>query len=166
MPHPSDFSEDEFWKDVDSRPRGSGPAWMGEDPPSDSMSFPAEHYVDHEGPPDHHIPDPGFPEHEVDTHHDPDHGREDHYDDYDHGLSNIGAEFPEEHRIGAILRQGEQYPEARAHGQHPGDEYEDPNFYKRTPYTRVMHPEETGLEYSVIAKPNGRGGFDVIKPLG
>ncbi len=34
---------------------------------------------------------------------------------------------------------------------------------------RVMHPEETGLEYDVLARPakgHGDKAFDVIKPLG
>lgn len=34
---------------------------------------------------------------------------------------------------------------------------------------RIMHPEETGLEYPVLARPNSAHGpkaFDVIKPLG
>lgn len=36
----------------------------------------------------------------------------------------------------------------------------------RNDEVRIMHPEETGLEYSVIAKPNPKGdGYDVISPL-
>lgn len=72
------------------------------------------------------IHDPGFAEEEVDDWPDPDVGHEGHplpfgtpvynpgggYDDYDpHSSENLPDERHEEHRVGGILRQSEQWPE-------------------------------------------------------
>jgi len=106
--HSTDPRE-QFW-DEKSRnyPRGHGPAWQGEDAPSE-LGF-GDLYTDDEHPDPYgdHIADPGFPEYQVDVHHDPDHGRED--------------------RIGAILRQSEQFPHATGPDDHcslPEGHYDD-----------------------------------------
>jgi hypothetical protein len=66
--------EEQFWSEKKRYPRGRGPAWAGEDAPSDSGA--GHLYVDYDEPDRRLLHDPGFAEREVDTHPDPDHGRD------------------------------------------------------------------------------------------
>ena len=92
-------------------------------------------------PPDPHY-DPSLREHEVDTHHDPDHGYE-------------------EHRVGAILRQAEQYPHYDDYGPEEND-WE----HQREHEARVLMPSRTGLEHPVIARRNPKNdGWDILAHL-
>lgn len=97
-----------------------GPSYEPDRPDPSEFLYGEGDDTDQPEPEPHHLHDPGFQEEEVDTHHDPDHGRED-------------------HRIGAILRQGEQWPERVAFGH--GDA-NDPN----SPYHVPEHERVRSLD--------------------
>ena len=80
-------------------------------------------------------------------------------------------------RVAADLQPGEHLynrDPARGHtvpqmvgGDAPGTVSVAPPGHAGPDDARIMHPEETGLEYPVLARPSAHGhGFDVIQPLG
>lgn len=144
-PNHADYALDpheQFWDDKERNfPRGHAPSWRGDDAPSE-LGW-GDVYTDDEEPV-HHL-DPGFPEHEVDIHRDPDHGRE-------------------EHRMGAILRQAEQYPDP-GHYTDYGPEENDWE-HQREHETQLLTPEQTGLEHTVLACRNPQNnGWDILRHL-
>lgn len=113
-----------------------------------------------------HLSDPGFTEHEVDDWQDPDHGRED--------------------RVGAILRQSEQWPVRTAanrseasHTEHLGwGDAPPPKKKNHSPKpvtptggdvhrVKGLYGEDEDHPYDVYATQSEHGnGWDVIRPVG
>lgn len=77
---------------------------------------------------------------------------------HDYGHSGAGNLEPGEYMYNRDPEMGTTVPQM--HGGDPAAAVTD---------ARLMHPEETGLEYDVLARPaagHGEKAFDVVKPLG
>lgn len=176
-------------------PRGQGPTYnelAGEDSSGPELDDPEGFSLDQHDP-GRYLDAPGFGEDEIDDWPDPDHGREDlqHFGawppdatdrdeaehDWGYDKRREDAEHDidqEEHRLGAVLRQVEQWPhrfaegrgytnaelEAAGHGMHHTDD------------VKIMRGKDTGLygededhPQDIIGVPNSHGGYDVLRHL-
>lgn len=136
-------------------------------------------------PPGDHDSEPPVPD-ELDDWPDPDHGREaGHYDDYDQRANdmeyNLAQEGDspeaEEHRVGAILTQAQQWPDRAAanvggHGHTEGELDATSHGMQHHDDIKIMRGKDTGLygededhPQDIIGQPNSHGGFDVLRHL-